>query len=283
METAIQLEPATVHARRLKLALPAAALVLAGCGANSSAESSPAASPRPSEQTLPAGQPVIGYDVSVSQGTRNLPTDKDFAIVGVNETNARGSNPYFHKQLAWAHSLPDPGNNTAIYVLTGNPGSVVDSEKVTGWPNSGHNQYGNCDGSNSAACSYEYGRKRAQADLDYAGSDAPEMVWLNVEAGNFSWLNPPENKAALEGMTEQFQQAGKTVGVYSNTETWQQLVGGIPDKASNLFGLSEWVLGAHNLNEAKQNCRLVSFTGGKIVVAQMAGDDYPIDQDYVCE
>lgn len=277
--------PADILAfKRLCAALPAAALVLAGCSAHSSAESEPPPQSESSTgQIPPSGRAIIGYDVSVSQGAENLPTDKDFAVVGVNETNARGLNPYFHKQLAWAKSLPDSSGNTAMYVLTGNPGRVVDGQKVTTWPTAGNNQYGNCDGSDSAACSYEYGRGRAQADLDYAGQDAPDMIWLNVEAGNFSWLNPPENKAALEGFTETFQTVGKTVGVYSDTTTWQELVGGMPDKKSNLYGLAEWVLGAHSLTEAKQNCQQTSFTGGKIILAQMAGNDFPIDQNLVCQ
>src|SRR4051794_38996892 len=102
-----------------------------------------------------------------------------------------------------------------LYLNTANPGLVLG--QVTTWPERGSTPYGPCDGTNSTACSWQYGWERARnsvlsfftpaaraARVD--SQPARYVWWLDVETMN-TWQfgsvdAPARNRAALREMTE---------------------------------------------------------------------------------
>ncbi|WP_091542494.1 hypothetical protein [Modestobacter sp. DSM 44400] len=230
----------------------------------------------------PAAPSTGGYDVSHPQCGTTLPSTRAFAIVGVNGGTAATTNPCLAPQLRWAAAssgaVPTQPK-VQLYVNTANPGQVID--QVTTWPTTGQNRYGTCDGSNSAACSYQYGKERAANDvriLDPAARSAGVSVaagaytwWLDVETGN-TWQTGSSaalarNRATLEGMAESLTAAGGRVGIYSTSTQWRQIVGTVPS-ASSLSPLPSWLAGATTLNGARTNCAKAPLTRGPVVLAQ---------------
>jgi hypothetical protein len=242
-----------------------------------------------------AGTSTVGYDVSYPQCGSSLPAEQAFGIVGVNGGTAVKANPCLSAQLRWA-----AGSSGAVaaqpkiqlYVNTANPGQVID--QVSTWPTSGQNRYGTCDGSNSAACSYQYGVERAANTVRSifgpaaraagvpAGADGYTW-WLDVETGN-TWQTGStsalaRNRAALEGMTDFLAGAGARVGVYSTSSQWRQIVGGVPS-TSSLTPLPSWLAGATTLNGAISNCTNAPLTRGPVVLAQYVYGG--LDRDRSC-
>src|SRR5664280_958060 len=90
--------------------------------------------------------------------------------------------------------------------------------------------------------------------------------WLDVETGN-TWetgsTGLANNVANLEGMVAAFTRVGKaaTVGIYSTSTQWGQIVGGLLPPTSALGRLPDWIPGARTLSGAQSTCRLAGFTG----------------------
>jgi hypothetical protein len=238
---------------------------------------------------------TVGYDVSFPQCGSSLPTGQAFGIVGVNGGTAIKANPCLSTQLRWA-----AGSSGAVaaqpkvqlYVNTANPGQVID--QVTTWPTAGRNRYGTCDGSNSAACSYQYGEERAANDVRSIVGPAAQAAgipagaggytwWLDVETGN-TWQTGStsalaRNRATLEGMTDFLTSAGARVGVYSSSSQWRQVVGTVPS-TSTLAPLRSWLAGATTLNGAISNCATTPLARGPVVLAQYVSGG--LDRDRSC-
>ena len=136
-------------------------------------------------RAAPSADGSRGVDVSYPECGERLPSGQAFAIVGVNGGRPNTSNPCLARQLAWAaKSLGGtPHDDIQLYVNTANPGAGN-----AAWPQSGSNQYGTCDGSDSRSCAFEYGWERAVDDATSRGITDPEqyMWWLDVEIAN-SW------------------------------------------------------------------------------------------------
>jgi hypothetical protein len=158
------------------------------------------------------------------------------------------------------------------------------------------NPYGSCDGSNSLACSYQYGWNRAVEDTQQrlagpaysAGlstNPADYTWWLDVETIN-TWQSGStdsgqKNAADLEGMTDAIKSVGGSVGLYSTTAQWQQIAGTTLRGGSSLYGLINWRPGAKNLNSAQSNCSLPPLTaGGRVTLTQYLASN--VDYDYSC-
>lgn len=235
----------------------------------------------------PAPQPVTPstYDVSYPQCGGSLPSGADGGIVGVNDGIVLSGNPCLASEYAWAASattyLP------AFYANTGNPGPAYSSH----WP-SGQTTPLACDGSNNAACSYDYGYNygadaltRAAAVTTKASSAA---WWLDVETGN-SWETlegaygqtataQSNDRQALLGAIAALQERGvTTIGVYSTSYQWTQITGG---NAGLFAAQPAWVAGTGSLSAAQSNCASTSFTGGRVTLTQYAKNGY--DADYHC-
>jgi hypothetical protein len=228
-------------------------------------------------QAAPPDRP-LGADVSHPQCATDLPTGQAFAIVGVNRGKPTTTNPCLAEQLAWAAESTGGTvhDDIQLYVNTANPAGDGS------WPESGTNRYGDCDGSNSRPCAYQYGWERAQDDATIRGISHPEqyMWWLDVEVAN-SWDHSPggatRNAAVLEGMTEYFTSIdSRGVGLYSSRSQWSGIVGNGVDSTSSLNGLPNWRPAGTTLADAQDNCDLAPLTpGGVIEMTQFTTDfDY---------
>jgi hypothetical protein len=238
--------------------------------------------------TASAEPSTIGYDVSYPQCGTSLPRDRAFAVVGVNGGLATRANPCLAAQLAWAvdSSGAVEGQPLAqIYLNTANPGEVRD--QVTTWPPRGLTPYGSCDGTNSAACSWEYGWERAQVSVASFFTPAAReartdsrpssyMWWLDVETMN-TWQSGSSdalarNRATLEGMTAYLVSRGAEVGLYSTRQQWSQIVGVVP-AGSTLAGRDSWLAGATSQDDAEEACFTPALVpGGRVTLTQYVRD-----------
>jgi hypothetical protein len=232
----------------------------------------------------PEDPPPLGIDVSYPQCGRPLPTGQAFALVGVNGGTATRTNPCLTEQLAWAAESTGATvhDDVQLYVNTGNPGA----EGVESWPTSGTNRYGNCDGSNSSACAYQYGWERAHDDATVRGISRPEqyMWWLDVEIGNtwdYTEGGHSRNAAVLEAMTDYFTSIGsRGVGLYSTRYQWDHIVGDGVSSTSSLNGLPNWRPTGSTLEDARATCGLAPLTPGGTVEMTQFTTDY--DYNYSC-
>ena len=222
----------------------------------------------------------VGYDVSYPQCGKSLPGARAFAIVGVNGGLSTRANPCLAHQLSWAwgsNGAVSSQPRAQVYLNTANPGQVIN--QVTTWPTSGSTPYGSCDGTNTSACSWQYGWERAsnsvlsfftpaarEARVD--GDPSRYTWWLDVETTNTWQYGSSDararNRATLEGMTAYLVARGATVGLYSTGKQWSQIVGSVP-AGSNLAGRPSWLAGSSSLSDAQSDCRNAALTPGSRV------------------
>lgn len=254
--------------------------------------------------TASAAVTTIGYDVSYPQCGKALPYSHAFGVVGVNDGLPRSTNPCLASQLAWAWKSSGSVRSqpkAQVYLNTANPGAVT--PKVASWPSSGSTPYGTCTGTNSTACSWEYGWLRAgESATSFAQGARTAAVdarissyiwWLDVETTN-SWQAPGQdlvadktstasarNRATLEGMTAYLVGQGGRVGLYSTSYQWGQIVGTTPT-TSNLAGRNSWIAtGTNTLSGATSYCAKPALTpGGHVTLTQYAVSGY--DRDHSC-
>jgi hypothetical protein len=246
--------------------------------------------------TASAAPTKVGYDVSYPQCDTRFPTDRPFAVVGVNGGLSTKANPCLGPQLAWAwqSSGAVPAQPRAqLYLNTANPGEV--RTEVSTWPETGTTPYGRCDGSNSAACSYRYGWQRASNSVGnffaagakagrVSGAPARYTWWLDVETTN-TWQSGSSealarNRATLEGMTDYLVARGAQVGLYSTNYQWNQIVGTVP-VTSSLAGRPSWLAGATTLSGARENCSKPALVpAGTVTMTQFVQDGW--DRNHSC-
>jgi hypothetical protein len=222
-----------------------------------------------------------GYDVSYPQCNGPLPSDRAFAIVGVNGGRVFSPNPCLATQIAWGG-----GANAELYANTGNPGPVLSSF----WPN-GQTTPRVCDAANpdTADCAYDYGWNAAQhsfqtaqsayGSLGITASPAATRWWLDVETSN-SWRSGSElafNVNALQGEADFLRAAGVTrLGFYSTQQQWNAITGG----SLAFAAYPSWLAGGGTLKGAQQLCTRPGFTGGATVLAQYFAASF--DADLAC-
>jgi len=276
---------ASANVRR-RIPAAVAAVVLAVVGLLASAA--------PAEAKPGAGASPTGYDISYPQCGGAYPSAVSFGIVGVNDGIVYSANPCLPSELNWAEAA---GNHApAFYANTANPGPAYSSH----WP-SGQQTPKACDGSNSAACSYDYGWNAAYDSFTDAvnaetadGSASPSAAaagapwWLDVETGN-SWetlesaygvtaTSEANDQAALQGEIALFRSQGvASVGVYSTGSQWASITGG----TGSMFATSPvWIAGFRRLSLAQAGCSSTSFTGGRVTLTQYPSPGF--DADNVC-
>jgi hypothetical protein len=240
--------------------------------------------PATSASAAPANSPTVGYDVSHPQCGHPLPTGQAFGVVGVNGGLATTPNPCLTTQLQWAWTSTGAVADqpkTQLYLNTANPGEIRDV--VTTWPSSGSTPYGDCDGANSTACSWQYGWDRARtsvtsffgpaaATAGVAPSPGSYTWWLDVESAN-SWQSATpagqaRNRATLEGMAAYLRTRGGSVGLYATPADWR-LIAGTVTWDSNLYRLPSWLSGASSQSGATAACRKAPLTnGGRVTLSQ---------------
>jgi hypothetical protein len=242
---------------------------------------------------------TIGYDVSHPQCNTTLPYSHAFGVVGVNGGVATTDNPCIAAELAWAWKSSGAVRlqpKAQLYINTANPGEYIGS--ISTWPTTGSTPYGACTGTNTAACSWEYGWERSRDDVARLLSAARSAMvdgrassytwWLDVENAN-TWqsgtgadLAPAQarNRATLEGMTAYLAAQGGRIGLYSTSQQWNQIVGAVPT-TSNLAGRNSWLPGATTLNGATANCTKPALTpGGRVTLTQFVVNN--LDRDHSC-
>jgi hypothetical protein len=243
-----------------------------------------------------AGPTPVGYDVSYPQCGTDLPRERAFAVVGVNGGLSTRANPCLQEQLEWAwesSGAVDDQPRAQLYLNTANPGELLD--QVTTWPTSGSTPYGSCDGTNSTACSWQYGWERAQnsvlsfftpaARAARVDSQPSRYVWwLDVETTNTWQVGSVDglarNRATLEGMTEYLLSRDAEVGIYSTDEQWWQIVG-VVDDDSVLADLDSWLAGAVTADEAEEACDDEPLVpDGRVVLSQYVRDE--LDRNRSC-
>jgi hypothetical protein len=226
---------------------------------------------------------LTGMDVSHPQCDTALPIGQAFAVVGVNGGTATTTNPCLAAQLDWAAGSTGGTvhDDIQLYVNTGNPGGGTEY-----WPQSGSNRYGDCDGSNSPPCAYQYGWERARDDATIRGVANPEqyMWWLDVEIANtwdYTEDGQARNAAVLEGMTEYFTSIGvRGVGIYSTQYQWGHIVGDGVSAESSLNGLSNWRPAGSDRRAAKRTCGVEPLTPGGVVEMTQYTKDF--DYNHTC-
>jgi hypothetical protein len=238
----------------------------------------------------------VGYDVSHPQCDDDLPLARAFAVVGVNGGLSTRANPCLTEQLTWAAGASGAVEEqpaTQLYLNTANPGEM--GALITTWPDRGTTPYGVCDGTNSAACSWQYGWERARnsvvsffapaaraARLD--SQPARYTWWLDVETMN-TWQSGSDeardrNRATLEGMTAYLESRGATVGIYSTDRQWSQIVGSVA-RHSNLASLDSWLAGSTSLGEAITACSDAALVPrGEVTLTQYVRAG--LDHDHAC-
>lgn len=244
---------------------------------------------------------AVGMDVSWPQCNNALPTSPVFGIVGINGGTAATQNPCLASQLAWANSLSGSiasQDKVQVYVNTANPGEVIG--QITTWPTSNTapvtNPYGICDGTNTHACSWQYGWNRGEYAVNYFQTEALNAGlvstnpanykwWLDVETGN-TWQGGStaayeRNVASLEGWVAYFTYINARTGIYSTATQWGQITSGAVGPTSNLNGLNSWLAGSKTLNGAKTKCTYPPLTtGGQVVLSQYVSGGY--DYNHSC-
>lgn len=240
--------------------------------------------------------PDVGYDVSHPQCDAELPRDRGFAVVGVNGGLSTRANPCLSEQLAWASESSgevDEQPPAQLYLNTANPGQLLD--EVTTWPQTGATPYGSCDGSNTTACSWEYGWERAENSVLSFFAPAARAArmdsqpsryvwWLDVETMNTWQYGSAEeterNRATLEGMATYLLSRGAEVGVYSTGRQWGQIVGEVDDD-SVLADLDSWLAGSLTADEAEDACDDDPLVpDGEVVLTQYVRDEW--DRNVSC-
>jgi len=252
--------------------------------------------PATSASAAPSNSSTVGYDVSHPQCDERLPTDQAFGVVGVNGGLATTANPCLSSQLRWAWrstGAVDAQPEAQLYLNTANPGEIRDL--VTTWPSSGSTPYGDCDGRNSTACSWQYGWERARNSVSsifvpaamsarVEPSPGSYTWWLDVEGAN-TWQSPTpagqaRNRAALEGMAAYLRTRGASVGLYAIPDEWQEIAGSVTWD-SNLYRLPSWLPGASSAAGARAACDRPPLTnGGEVTLAQFVDDG--LDGDVSC-
>jgi hypothetical protein len=237
-----------------------------------------------------------GYDVSYPQCGTTLPSGQAFGVVGVNGGLATTANKCLSTQLSWAwHSSGAVAGQpqAQLYLNTANPGEI--RNQVTTWPHSGNTPYGTCTGSNSNACSWQYGWERAQNSVTNifapaaASAGVPPTTgsytwWLDVETTN-TWQSGSaqalaRNRATLEGMTAYVMLHGGKVGIYSTSTQFHQIAG-YPGSGSTLYHVNSWLAGASTVGGAKTNCtKPPLLAGGHVLLAQYVVSG--LDHDVSC-
>jgi hypothetical protein len=238
----------------------------------------------------------VGYDVSHPQCDTDLPPVRAFAVVGVNGGLSTRANPCLAEQLTWAagssggdHEQPA----TQLYLNTANPGQLL--ALITTWPQRGVTPYGSCEGTNSAACSWQYGWERARNSVVSFFSPAARAArmdsqpsrytwWLDVETMN-TWQSGGDeardrNRAALEGMTAYLVSRDARVGIYSTGRQWSEIVGTVAGD-SPLASRDSWLAGSSSRADAVAACSDPALVPrGEVTLTQYVRDG--LDHDHAC-
>jgi len=159
---------------------------------------------------------AAGYDVSFPNCAGSLPTPQGFAVIGINAGRPFTTNSCFGSE--WAAAQPP----RSVYINTAYSRSLA--RHIT--PDCAAASRNQAPGRASRRA-YAIGCSEAAAALELLGTVRPLALWLDVEPGN-SWSSRLSlNVATITGILDHLltQSPRPTVGIYSNTDFWLQIVG----------------------------------------------------------
>jgi hypothetical protein len=214
--------------------------------------------PLPTSPASPAG-----FDISWPQCGRSYPNPSfGFGVVGVNGGRTFTPNPCLRDQWRWATAH---GSFAGLYV---NTGAFTDDQLATFLTTGARSCRGDVD-----CALYRWGRQGAAYALDLAG-DLPAPMWLlDVETANHWTDDAEQNTAILQGFIDEFEAAGKHLGIYSTSHQWNEIVGRYAP------GLPLWVAGGPDAGPAAY-CAGHAFAGGRAWLVQALSGQF--DSDVLC-
>ena len=193
---------------------------------------------------------LLGYDISYPQcGSRRLPTDHAFGIVGVNRGLATTVNECLADEMLWAQKASDAveaQDAVQLYANTGNPGEVLEKYGVDTWPTDNVDQYGtttdnpygvcSTDSSkwhkldNSLECSWQYGWERAANTANEFFKPAATKAKMPTNVQDYKWWLDVEtmNSWQEEGVSTDAQDPeglAKNVAALEGMAAYYQLKG----------------------------------------------------------
>lgn len=223
-----------------------------------------------------------GYDVSEYQCGVLPAARQQIAVVQVTDGYLDSTpNPCYVQESLWA------GPDMSAYVYMDGlpfpaPASAADGPA------------GACGPADRMCQSFNYGWNWAAHWLAYSRSVGvyPRLWWLDVERYS-GWNGAASNARLISGAIAALRAGGSEVGVYSTTDQWAEITGGLP-----LPGVPLWVPGAGNMHgpgmTAQGFCRSggYAFGGGRVAMVQFGyqgsfpgtytGPAVPFDRDYAC-
>ncbi|GAB2855165.1 hypothetical protein [Nocardioides pacificus] len=238
------------------------------------AEQAAAELPPPQKpQPRPAGEPVLGADISWPQcppgmgiperRTLGMPMpvpEAEYVVLGLTNGPGFTDNPCLADQVAWVR---ERGLMAAAYAVVSWPGMAAVAE---------HAQTGPYDGATELGALANTGYHQALyavAVMRRAGLRSP-LVWVDVEpVKDFEWsADPVANAAVVEGSVKGYRAAGYDVGVYSTAYLWAEIVDDLT------LGLPEWrAAGETSAEEALSRCAPEdTIQGGDAVLGQWLED-----------
>ena len=235
--------------------------------------------------TASAAPTTVGYDVSYPQCGKSLPSDRAFAVVGVNGGLSTKANPCLSTQLAWASKSSGavPAQPRAqVYLNTANPGEV--RSQVTTWPKTGTHavRHVRRQQLRGLLLPVRLGAGEQQRRLllrarraGRPGGDRPRRLHLVARRRDDEHLAvrlgrgagaQPRDARGHDRLPR--RRAAATVGLYSTNYQWGQIVGTVP-ATSTLAGRPSWLAGATSLSGAKANCSKPALVpGGRVTLTQ---------------
>ena len=178
-------------------------------------------------QSDPYEPGVVGYDASYPNCAAPLPAGHAFAVVGLNAGRPFTTNPCFASEWAAAQPTRSVYINTAYgptlarHIVPGCAAAGTSQPFGVGWQRA-----------------YAVGCSEAVAASRELGGTAGLTVWLDVELSNTWSSRQLLNAAAIRGILDQLltETPPPTVGIYSNANSWLQIVGGWSS-----LSVPEWV------------------------------------------
>ena len=188
-----------------------------------------------------------GYDISWPDCRGAMPPSSQISVVGVDDGHPFSQNPCLAREAAWASTAAE----RAQYMVLDSP---VGRPSASALEYAGHGPAGDCESTDYACQSYNWGYNAAYADVQYADSQGAtgDEWWLDVElpsatsidpsgpdcyAANFWVCDPKLNSLVVLSAVTALRQQGKQVGVYSTRSQWQAITGGLA------LGLPIWIAG----------------------------------------
>jgi len=212
---------------------------------------------------------LFGYDVSwpqcpVADGGFDLPmppVDADFMIIGLTKGLAFTENPCLASQVAFSSTNRIPAHGYAM-------ATFPTADQLAAYGSAGP-----FDAVTRAGQLRNVGYAEAAFALDSLARIGwqPPTVWIDVEprpaqpwpAGTAT--AEAENRLVIEGLMRALHDAGRSYGIYSYTNGWNEITGGWA-----LPGVPVWATAGRldYPDEARDRCTQPSFSGGEVHLAQ---------------